>query len=365
MVERGELVVRWLLSGELEASQGEEIKVPRTPSWQVAIRWQAEDGAEVAAGQKVLELDNSQFVAELEDKRLAAAQQADELARKQVQLALEEAEKAFEVERRQAELAKAGYAAAVPEFLLSRREHQERQLAAERARLELAKAQASLAAHREAAAAELAVQEVALTKARREIATAEAAIAALTVTAPAGGFLEVAEHPWEGRKFQVGDTAWAGLTVLRIPDLASMVVRATLWDVDDGRIQPGMAASCVLDSYPDRAYGCRVEEITPMAREPSYDSLRRYFQVRLALDEVDPARMRPGMSVRVEVETARLGDALLVPRAALDWSGAEPRVRLADGGAVAVQLGPCGARSCAVAAGLAEGDRLVANGGER
>ena len=46
---------------------------------------------------------------------------------------------------------------------------------------------------------------------------AEDAIAALTITAPRARVLEIREHPWEGRKFQVGDSAWAGLGVMRMP----------------------------------------------------------------------------------------------------------------------------------------------------
>ena len=53
----------------------------------------------------------------------------------------------------------------------------------------------------------------------------------------------VADHPWEGRKFQEGDSPWVGLTVMRIPELSKMRVLAKLMDVDDGRLAPGCAAA--------------------------------------------------------------------------------------------------------------------------
>ena len=65
---RTELSVRWgdlreilLLTGVLRATEAENIVVPRTPSWQVQIRWLEEDGARVTAGQKIIEFDNCLF----------------------------------------------------------------------------------------------------------------------------------------------------------------------------------------------------------------------------------------------------------------------------------------------------------------
>ncbi len=69
--------------------------MPRTPTWQVQVRWLAEDGTAVRAGDRVVELDNSSFTAELEDKRSSAADARTELARKQAELRASRAEKEF------------------------------------------------------------------------------------------------------------------------------------------------------------------------------------------------------------------------------------------------------------------------------
>jgi len=58
-----------LLTGVLRATEAENIVVPRTPSWQVQIRWLEEDGAQVTAGQKIIEFDNSAFAGTIEDKK--------------------------------------------------------------------------------------------------------------------------------------------------------------------------------------------------------------------------------------------------------------------------------------------------------
>jgi len=297
---RAEERPRVLLTGELRAARAKDVVIPRSPNWQMQIRWMAEDGTRVRRGDKVLELENQEFTRELEDKRLAAAQQAEELVRLRAQAELTVAEKEFMVRQRQAELAKAELAAAVPPELLAAHDYQEHQLARQRSAVALAKAEEELAAARRTGAADVEVAAIALAGARREIEVAERALEELSVEAPGDGILVHEEHPWEGRTVQVGDTVWVGFTVARIPDLTSMMVEADLPDVDDGEVAAGMAARCTLDAHPDLVLTGRVVEVGPIARSEGR-GLRRHFPVRIALDGGDPERMRPGMSVKVEV----------------------------------------------------------------
>jgi HlyD family secretion protein len=355
-IRRGVFQDRRLLSGELAALESTELVVPRTPSWQVQIRWLIEDGTPVAAGQVVAELDNSQFTSDLEEKRSSAAQSTDELTRAEAESAGATQEKELAVEQKRAELEKARIAADIPEDLLARREYQERQLALRRAETNLAKAQEDLGAQRQGSAADLAVRRVELEKNRREIATAERAIEALVLRAPSAGIALVADHPWEGRKLRLGDSVWVGRPVVSIPDLSSVEVKAELFDVDDGSVRLGMPAVCTLDAYPDRPFTARVTGISALAQEPEDgSSLLRSFTVRLRLDRFDPERMRPGLSVRVEVRPPAQPDALLVPRGALELTARPPRLVLASGESKAVELGPCNAQDCVLRTPLAVG----------
>jgi HlyD family secretion protein len=364
VVRRGELAERLLLTGELGAVSAENLVVPRVPTWQVAVRWMEADGTAVKAGQRVIEFDSSSFSGTLEEKRLGAAQAERDIDKQAAQNGLSTAEKEFEVVRRALEVDKARVSAAIPAESLPRRVYQERQLELRRAEVALAKAKDELASHRKGADLEMKLRRITLEKARREIRAAELAIASLTLTAPRDGIFVVADHPWEGRKFQTGDTGWVGLTVARLPDLRKMRVVASLSDVDDGRIKAGMAARCTLDAYPDRPLPGRVSEILPVARESARQSLRRAFALTVDLESSDPDRMRPGMSVRVEVEGPKSQGALLAPRASLTLGEAGARARLAGGGDVAVTLGPCNALECVVEKGLAEGMKLGVEGGK-
>lgn len=361
-VTRGVFRSRVLLTGELQAVESSKIIVPRTPTWQMPIRWMEADGASVVEGQKVIELDNTEFSGDLEQNRLAESKALNDLMRKEADVAVDVADKEFRVQQALVHWEKSRIDAEVPEPLRTRREHQEAQLALAKAAVELEKAKEELRASRDAAGAELEELRLALEQARYEVRVAEEAIEALTLRAPRDGILVVADNRREGRKFQTGDTAFVGLAVASIPELTSMQVEALLSDVDDGKIAPGMRAVCVLDTYPEERYEGVVAEITPVAKEQGRESRRRAFRAVIRLSRSDPERMRPGMSVRAEVFPPARTDVLLAPRRALDLSGDRPVALLRDGSSVDVRLGPCSVSQCVVEEGLAEGQRLRMSG---
>jgi multidrug resistance efflux pump len=362
VAHRGAFHERFLLTGELHAVHSIEIGVPRTPSWELPIRWMETDGARVQAGQKIVEFDNSSFASNIEEKRLALAQAENEVERQHATTAAAESEARFQVDSRKNALEKARIDAAVPAELRSAREHQERQLALRRAQMEYDKAVDALDSARKSAREEEAVLKIQRDKARREIQTADSAISALSLSAPRAGILVVGDHPWEGRKLQVGDSVWVGLSVMSIPDLTEMDVLAILSDVDDGRVTSGMRATCTLDTWPERTFAGTVKEVTPVAQEVSRRSQRRGFRARIALDASDAATMRPGMSVKVEIDARTIEDALLVPRAALDLTVDPPHAMLRGGGSNEVRLGPCDAQECVVEQGLEDGTPLRSGG---
>jgi multidrug efflux pump subunit AcrA (membrane-fusion protein) len=361
VLARGALQERLVLTGELDAVSAEDLTVPRTPQWLIQLRWLEVEGTQVSAGQKVAEFDNSAFAADLNQKRLAAIQAADDLEVLRAQNAMTTADKAFEVEKAKNELEKARLTAALPTDSLAARDWQENQLDLERKQTAYAKAVDDLEAQRRSAALDVQVKQVALDKSHREIREAEKAIADLALRAPRDGIVVVGDIPWLRRKIEVGDTIGPGLTAVSLPDLATMRVKALLSDVDDGRVAVGMKAVCTIDAYAEHPIAGVVREISPVAREPSQTSQRRAFDVIVALAETDRERMLPGLSVKVEIRGRRVEDALLAPRVAIDFDRAPARVRTADGATIDVDVGICDARSCEVRPhGTGGGERLTA-----
>ncbi|HEV7241934.1 MAG TPA: HlyD family efflux transporter periplasmic adaptor subunit [Thermoanaerobaculia bacterium] len=357
-VRRGDFTSDVVISGELEAARGELLSVPPLPSWQTAIKWIAEDGAAVKAGDPVAELDNSALTSDLDSKRQSAMQATQELQQRESEWEADVEQKELEVEQKKSALDKAILDAKVPRDLLSGRKFEENQNALRRTTTEHEKAVDSLRARRTAVRAERENLVLNIAKTQRAIAIAEGAINALVLRAPKDGIVVVKDHQWEGRKLQSGDPVWVGFPIALLPELSTIRVNAALADVDDGKIAAGMPATVTLDGYPDMQFTGKIASISAVAQESRRQSLRRHFEVLVALDRLDPSRMRPGLSARVVVRREARPSQLLAPRAAIDFTGNAPRVRLESGEMKDVKIGACNAQDCVVA-GLDEGTRLA------
>src|SRR5215213_181777 len=143
-----------LLSGELEAARGDFLAVPQLPSWQTAIKWLAEDGAAVKAGEPVVELDNTSLTSDLESKRQTAMQMMQQLAQNEAEWQADLEQKQLEVDKKRSDLDKAKIDAAVPKDIVSARSFEEKQTAVRRTTTEFDKAVDVLASRRTAIEAE-------------------------------------------------------------------------------------------------------------------------------------------------------------------------------------------------------------------
>jgi multidrug efflux pump subunit AcrA (membrane-fusion protein) len=255
----------------------------------------------------------------------------------------------MEVERKRVAREKARADAAVPPDLRTRREHQEKQMALAKAEDELKKAEDDLQAQEKALALDRRVRQVTLARAERELRELEGRLDELTLRAPRDGLVQIAlNFRGDGRKFQIGDSAYVGMDVATLPDLSVLQVRARLPDVDEGAVRVGMRADCVLDAYPDVRHGGVIESITPIARPEGRDGVRHVFDVVVALDRTDPATMRPGMSVRVEVLRRRVEGAWLIPRQALRRVDGKTVARLDGLSDTPVDIEFCAEDTCAL-----------------
>lgn len=358
-VRRGAFVNELVLSGELEAARGDALAVPPLPSWQTAIKWIVEDGSAVRGGEPVAELDNSELTADLEQRRQTLTQTLQELAQNEAQWAADLEQKQLDSDKKKSELEKARLQASVPRDLISARQYEENQAALRRTQTEYDKSVDVLRSRRVGVNAERSNIQLRIEQARRAIARAEEGIGALVLRAPRDGIVVIRDHPWEGRKLQSGDPVFVGFPIALLPDLNTVRVNAALPDVDDGKIAAGMPVSVTLDGYPSIVYRGRISAISAVAQESRRMSLRRQFEVLIALDQLDPARMRPGLSARVVVQRESKPSVLLVPRAAIDFSGAAPQVRLANGKTESVKLGACNAQDCVAVSGIDEGRVLA------
>lgn len=293
-----------LLTGEIASERPAAITIPRTQQWQTTLRWIAEDGTLVKKGDRVAELDGSAAGSTLEDKRIALVEAETEFVRQEAQLRSNEEDRLFKLEERKVALEKARLDASIPVELRSVREHQEKQLALDKARTELAKAEEELTAFRKTAEADRDIKRIATRRAREELETAQSTVDAFVLRAPTDGVIVVQVNPRDGRRpIQEGDMLWPGVVVATLPDPATIRVEASLSDVDAGKVAKGQKALLYPDAFPGRVLEGEVTEIADVAQQIATESSRRAFRVLLPILSGDRSGLKSGMSVRVELPT--------------------------------------------------------------
>lgn len=348
---KGVFEQRVLLTGEIDAIAAAELKVPQVDRGRAPLRWLAANGAMVKKGDLVAELDNSAFANELQQKTIAVSQAETEMQRQLSQAALLVSDKSLDLERKRILVEKAKLNADLPVGLFSKRDVLEARLALTKAEAEMQRAQSALANQQRTAALDQQIQIAAHEKARQELTVVEEGIRRLQLRAPIDGMALVGDHQ-EGRPLQVGDEVFMGMTLVRMPDLNQIRIKAYLADVDDRRVLPGMPAEVVVDTFPHKTFKARVDSVSTVAREPMEKSLRRVFEVGLVLEGQVDKQLRPGFSARVEVITLQTKDAIVVPRTTVQMKDGRTVVLTADGQTHEVSIARCNASECAIENGL-------------
>ena len=359
------LVVRHHLTGEVVAERAVDLVVPRAGPRSLQIRWLADHGSEVAAGATVVELDSTELVSSIDDLQMRAVEAAMALQAAEAEAASKVAEAEFQLLEKQSILDKAELAARIPESLKAARDWDALQLELQSAQLETEEAELNIEATKSGQRASVEVERIALETAERELRRAEEGADRLTLRAPAqAGIVLLTVGQGEGRRWQVGDSVQRGWTLVRLPELDSLVVRARLDDVDDGRVEVGQVARVLFDAHPDEEIVGRIRSVAKIARSPRRSS-RSAFEVMVELSDPDLDRLSPGMSARVTIEES-IGSrgespSLLAPREALviDQSGRLARALLSDGSWREVEIERCSPRHCLIQGELSVGTELA------
>ena len=357
-VEQSNLRTRLVLTGELVAENASVAIAPAVGIWPLQIRWVAENGSEVDEGDRIMEFDNSQLTSRLEDQRskVVEAQSRLDQASARASSALETAR--LDLQKKRVALRRAEIEADLPEGLTSAKQLAEKKRDLDRSLLELKQSETTVQARTESGAASSNDARLSFEDAKRDLTRIEAYLDQLVLRSPRTGVLVLSENFQDGHSFRAGDQAWPGMIVARVPDPKSMIVRARLFDVDDGKIEAGMRAKVQLDAFADSVFPGTVRRVDPIAQPVEVQSDRRAFHVVIDVPTLEVSRTHHGMSVKVSVESKPMSDVLTVPRASLSWFENSTSVRLESGADAPVVLGSCDAFRCVLTQGPTAGTAL-------
>jgi HlyD family secretion protein len=122
------------------------------------------------------------------------------------------------------------------------------------------------------------------------------------------------------RGVELGDTITSGVSsfnagtvVFTVADLASLIVKVNLNEVDIAKVQVGQPVRISLDAYPQRAFTGKVRFVAPAA---DLVEKIKVFRVEVALDELTDS-FKTGMSANVEILGDKRDKAVSIPLEAL------------------------------------------------
>lgn len=358
-IRRAHFVRRVPSSGELHSANNASIGCPTIRRmWNFTITWMADEGNEVAQGQPVLSFDAQQLT-----ERLQVYSSRLDTARSQLERTkLEQQQKMETLELERAEIlarqAKVEQQLAVPESIQARLELEKTrldyELALEEARLIDLRIEAQRG-HREGSirAAKNRVEWLG-----RDVQQLQEHIGAMNVKAPRAGFVVHVEG-WDGNKPKVGESVWAGRSLLRLADLSEMEVQAEVAERDAQYVEQGQRVEIRLDANPDRVFTGRIRQLGKLFHTKSAEVPTMVFDALISIDEPDPELMRPGMAASVEILAPVDGPVIQIPESAVRVTDAGPTVEVERNGSasrIAVTLGPRWEGQVIVTEGLEEGD---------
>ncbi len=247
-----------------------------------------EEGQRVAAGDVLLELEQTQYLAGRDEAGAAyrSAVRALELARAKW-------ETAQEVYRRKKEL--------YEKRLISQEQYElaETQFQGERTEYDVAQDN--------------------VVRARAVLVQAKDSLSKTVYNSPIDGVV-TSLNVEEGEFTVVGTLNTPGTVMLTVADLAAMQVVADIDETDVVDVELGQRASVTVDAFPDEIFRGKVIEIASSAKESLYAATEEKtsadFEVKVLLTG-DTSALRPGMTATADVITAEAKNVTAIPIQAL------------------------------------------------
>jgi HlyD family secretion protein len=212
--------------------------------------------------------------------------------------------------------------------------------------------------------AEIKILQYTTERHKRHLGRHDADLQRFTMRSPISGLvvMQTTRKGSDWMQFQAGDEVYSGQALMKIVDLNSMQLEATVNQAESMEFRIGQKATILLDAFPEVRLSGRIYSIGALAvggwRQNYYI---RNIPVRIAIEGSDP-KLIPDLSASADITLERIDKATLVPLNAIRREGERQfvEVKQADGGFARrdVQIGSTNNLAAVVLSGLSEGDEV-------
>jgi biotin carboxyl carrier protein len=314
------------VTGELRASHSEVLTAPPIGGGALQITHLLHTGAPVKKGDLVIEFDPSEQHYKVDQNRSELLQAEQEITKARADSAVVAAQdkvallKArFDVRRAELDVQK--------NELVSTIDARKNELALEQAQRVLAELEQDVKSRSASNEASIALAEEKRNKAKLAMDQAQGNIDKMRVMAPMDGLVALEKN--EGAaggfffsgmtlpEYREGDEVQPGRPVGQVIDPKEMELVAKVGEMERNNIKEGQSVDVRLDALPEITFHGTVKRVGGNStRRPWDDDSSSKFEVSITLSTTD-ARMRPGLTAQVFVNSDPRKDVLYVPREAV------------------------------------------------
>jgi biotin carboxyl carrier protein len=325
-VKEVDLQLKVFTKGALRTEQTRAISAPPIAGGTLQIIQLAAAGAQVHAGDVVLEFDPSQQEYNLGQNRSDLEQADQEIVKAKADAAVQTAED-------QTALLKAKYAVRKAELdvskneLLSQIDAQKNLLALDEAKRALTQLEQDIRSHSASNEAALAISQEKHHKARLAMDQAEQNIKNMRIASPIDGLMVIHGNRdstggffMDGMTlpdYHVGDQVNPGSSIAEVIDSSRLEISAQVDELARTNLKTGQAVDITIDALPGETFAGKVKTVGgATAGEFWDDNSKHKFDVAIQLDRADP-RLRPGFEAHLDILGDHLARAVSLPAEAV------------------------------------------------
>lgn len=362
--ERGPFEVRVFTTGELEAKNSVEVQGPRglraASIWRVQITNIVDEGTVVKKGDYIASLDRTEVSNKLKDA-------STELLQSQSQHTQTRLDTALDLRSARENLVNLAYQYREKNITLEQSQY-EPPATIRQAEIDLEKAEKAMVEAKDNYSLKVQQAQAKMQEVEASLSIAQAKIDQLNdlqsnfeIIAPEDGMV-IYKRDWNGKKVAVGSEvgAWNPV-VATLPDLAVMISKTYVNEVDIRKIDKSQQVDISLDAFPDKNLTGTVIAVANVG-EQLKGTDAKVFEVTIQINESDTT-LRPSMTTGNNIITSQLDDVLFVPLEAINGQGDSLiYVYHRTGFALVkqeVRIGIANENFAVIQAGLEEGDEVL------
>lgn len=313
--ERIEVIVS--ASGELESQQTAMIAPPSiSRMWQYQIKQMLPENSQVTKGQNLVSFDDQKVTDRLIDKQAELDRAEKELDNKKIKEKQSEQELILAVAEKKMEFEKAKRKAEIVDNSRSSNDKRKAEIDYTIAENDLFLAKEKLNYQKNNKVVNLKLAQGKVNRIMAEVKEFNRDIERLKVKAPMDGMV-IYKSNWQGEKPAIGESVQFGQPIIELAVVEKMQLKAQIAEPDSGKVALGQKVKITLDGTQELVFYGKIISLGKVFRDKSTQDKRRIFDAIITFDKADTAVMRPGMTVRVEVVTAVLENALTIPSSAV------------------------------------------------